>query len=85
MADHPSVHRLDEDQRRWFREIAPVRFLPQGFAEVAGGPIAVAGWYVVPCCDPVCCPPHGPFASEAAARAWAKDPADRGHWRDDDP
>jgi hypothetical protein len=54
----------------WFMD-PPIRRLPVGFREVADGPIAEAGWYVDPFCDPQCCRPRGPFATEADARHWA--------------
>lgn len=54
----------------WFAR-EPVVFYPAG-EELADGPLAAAGWYVDPFCDPGCCWPDGPFPTEAEARAWSR-------------
>lgn len=52
----------------------PVIFLldGDGEAEIAGGPIVEAGYYVLPECTPMCCRPHGPFATMPEARDWSR-------------
>jgi hypothetical protein len=40
-------------------------------ASVCGPAITKTGWFVLPYCDPLCCPPHGPFDTMEAARRWS--------------
>jgi hypothetical protein len=59
----------DEALRAYFRDPVILEY-EVGAPSVVGG-IAKAGWYVLPYCDPGCCPPHGPFGSVEAARKWS--------------
>jgi hypothetical protein len=57
-----------------------VTFLSAGHREPGGTPIAIAGYYVTPHCDPDCCEAFGevskidigPFRSAGEARRWSR-------------
>jgi hypothetical protein len=45
--------------------------------EMQGGPAREAGYYMMPCCNPICCRPAGPFITAAAVLAWARREVER--------
>ncbi|MGE3333798.1 MAG: hypothetical protein AB7I36_09155 [Rhodospirillaceae bacterium] len=49
-----------------------IHFLKAGEGgDFRGGPVPSDGYYIYPFCDPRCCPPWGPFKTEAEAHAWS--------------
>ena len=52
-----------------------IEFLPVGSGEgvIVGGPIRKEGYYVFPCCDPLCCRPYGPFPNPLEALGWSRE------------
>ena len=58
-----------------------ITFLAAGHLESRGRPVAIAGWYVTPHCEPDCCEAFGevskidigPFRSKGEARRWSRD------------
>jgi hypothetical protein len=57
-----------------------ITFLAAGHLESRGKPVAIAGYYVTPHCDPDCCEAFGgisnidigPFRSAREARQWSR-------------